>query len=127
MTPFSFTLPSQQQDPTAAAGMQQYNAQGQGAIDPGRAPAMQSGQAPALGAALQQMVAKNQAQQTAQQNGQFAAGQQALSQGAQDGSVGPTVQNAALQQQVMQQNNIPQPQPSLMQQLGSYFGGSNGQ
>lgn len=100
MALFSFIMPSQQSDPSAQLGLQQYADQGQGGVDPGKTPAMQGGSAPALGNALQQLV-QQQNQQQAQQNGQFNAGQQALAQGAQNGSVGPTTQNAALQQQFM--------------------------
>lgn len=122
MALFSFTTPGQQQDQSAQLGMQQYADQGQGGVDPGKTPAMQGSQAPALGAALQQLVQQQQKQQ-AQQNGQFNAGQQAMAQGPQNGSIGPTVQNAAAQQQIMQQNGVPQATPSWGQQLSGFFNG----
>lgn len=118
---FTFSTPGQQQDQSGAAGMQQYNAQAGNGVDPGKAPAMQAPTAPALGQALQNQIAQQNQQQQSQQNGQFAAGNQALATGAQNGSVGPTTQNAALQQQLMQQNGVGQPQPTWGQQAGGYL------
>jgi hypothetical protein len=129
---YSFTLPSQQQDQSGGMGMQQYNQQGQGGVDPGRAPAMQAPQAPALANALQQQIMQQKQQQQQQQNGQFQAGQQALAQGGQAapnmngmnmGGVGPTVGNAAAQSQIMGANGIQPQSPSWMSQL--FGGGSN--
>ena len=55
-TPFSFTSGQAQPDPTAQAGLAQYQQQGQGGINPGVNPAMQGSPPAALGAALQQIL-----------------------------------------------------------------------
>lgn len=116
MTGFSFLLPQQQQDPTLQAGLQQYNQQGQ-TPDPGLAPAMQGGQAPALGAALQQLI------QQQRQNGQNDQEQPSLGDRIGGQALSSFAQNA--------QNAIMQPvlggiTNNLLPWAKSLFGGSNG-
>lgn len=135
---FSFTTPSQQQDPSAGIGMQQYNQQGGGQIDPGRSPANQGSQAPALGQALMQM-AQQQAQKQA---GDAAAAKYGISPDGSYGASSPAAQmhagqnfmwNSSPSTDSQWQSTLDSQNPSMMSKAGSWLsnlfssgGGSSG-
>lgn len=127
IAPFSFTGVQPNPDQTYQSGLNQYMQQGQSMIDPGRAQVAASNPINAAGIAN---LAKAFQQQVPQLPAQMPTGiaQQAMAQGAMQnpnvgwqnmGGVGPTPQNLALAQGLMQQ----QPQQNPYQQLVS---GGNG-
>lgn len=126
MALYSFTGQGQA-DPTQAAGMAQYNQQS-GSVDPGMNLANQGGTPSGMGNALAAIIKQQQQTQQMQQPQAPVyqqAGYNALAQGAQNGSVGPTNQNAMLQQQ-MYQNGMGVTQPGSFGGSNNFFGGTNG-